>query len=159
MPPKREGRITLAHALTSTGGVRSEFTITRDGPEAFYLISSGAAERYDHDLLLKTMPTDGSVALENITMGHGVLVVAGPRSRDLLSTLTDADVSNEAFPWLTSQNIVVGVAPLRAMRLNFVGDLGWELHHPIAYQHHRRAGPRACQRRCRCPVGGDHVVA
>ena len=134
--PKRVGRITLAHALTAAGGVRSEFTITRDGPEAFYLISSGAAERYDHDLLLKTMPGDGSVTVENITMGHGVLVIAGPRSRDLLSKITDADLSNEAFPWLTSQNIVMGVAPLRAMRLNFVGDLGWELHHPIEYQHH-----------------------
>jgi dimethylglycine dehydrogenase len=134
--PKRAGRITLAHALTAAGGVRSEFTITRDGSEAFYLISSGAAERYDHDLLLKTMPSDGSVTLENITMGYGVLVIAGPRSRDLLSKITDADLSNEAFPWLTSQNIVVGVAPLRAMRLNFVGDLGWELHHPIQYQHH-----------------------
>jgi dimethylglycine dehydrogenase len=133
--PKRVGRITLAHALTAAGGVRSEFTITRDGPEAFYLISSGAAERYDYDLLLKTIPSDGSVTLENITMGHGVLVIAGPRSRDLLSKISDADLSNAAFPWLTSQNIVMGVAPLRAMRLNFVGELGWELHHPIAYQH------------------------
>ena len=82
------------------------------------------------------MPNDGSVKLENLTTSHGTLVVAGPNSRKVLQKLTKADLSNEAFPWLTAQNIYVGVAPLRAMRVNFVGELGWELHHPIEYQRH-----------------------
>ncbi|MEQ9349722.1 MAG: aminomethyltransferase family protein, partial [Alphaproteobacteria bacterium] len=123
------------HALTPSGGVRSEFTIMRDGPQAFYLVSSGAAERYDHDLLLKEMPDDGSVRVENITTSHGVLVVAGPKSRDILRQVTDADLSSNAFPWLSGQMIDVGMARLRAMRVNFVGELGWELHHPIEMQH------------------------
>ncbi len=134
--PQKVGRIQLCHALTPSGGVRSEFTVTRDGPESFYLISSGAAERYDHDYLQKNLPSDGSVSLSNVTTAHGVLVVVGPRARDVLAKLTDADLSNQAFPWLTCRHISVGLAPVRAMRVNFVGDLGWELHHPIEYQHH-----------------------
>ena len=134
--PQKVGRINLGHALTASGGVRSEFTIMRDGPARFYLISSGAAERFDHDFLLKTMPTDGSVTVDNVTGRHGVLVVAGPRARDVLSQITDANLSSNAFPWLSGQHITVGLAPVRAMRVNFVGDLGWELHHPIEYQNH-----------------------
>jgi dimethylglycine dehydrogenase len=134
--PKKAGRINLSHALTKNGGVRSEFTIMRDGPEAFYLISSGAAERFDNDFLTKHLPDDGSVRLDNVTTAHGVLVLAGPRARDVLAKLTDADLSNQAFPWLTGQHILVDLAPTRAMRINFVGELGWELHHPIEYQNH-----------------------
>ncbi len=134
--PRKIGRIHLAHALTPRGGVRSEFTIMRDGPEQFYLVSSGAAERFDNDYLVKQAPTDGSVRIDNVTGRHGVLVLVGPRARDVLVKLTDADLTNTAFPWLTGQHILVGLAPVRAMRVNFVGELGWELHHPIEYQHH-----------------------
>ncbi len=134
--PKKAGRIQLCHALTIRGGVRSEFTITRDSDDAFYLVSSGAAERYDWDYLFKRLPEDGSVRLENLTTSFGTLVVAGPRSREVLEKITDADLSNDRFPWLTSQHIYVGLAPVRAMRVNFVGELGWELHHPIEYQRH-----------------------
>jgi dimethylglycine dehydrogenase len=69
-------------------------------------------------------------------LDRGVLVVAGPRSRELLQKITDADLSNTAFPWLSAQEITVGLAPVRALRVNFVGELGWELHHPLAYQLH-----------------------
>jgi dimethylglycine dehydrogenase len=134
--PKRVGRVSLSHALTPSGGVRSEFTVTRLGLNQFYLVSSGAAERYDNDLLVKQLPDDGSVTLTNLTTSYGVLVLVGPRSRDILSKVTDADLSNEAFPWLTGQQIHVGVAPTLALRVNFVGELGWELHHPIEYQNH-----------------------
>ncbi|MEQ8967624.1 MAG: FAD-dependent oxidoreductase [Azospirillaceae bacterium] len=135
--PQRTGRINLAHALTKNGGVRSEFTIMRDGPEAFYLVSSGAAERYDHDFLLKRLPEDGSVRLENVTTAYGTFVLAGPDARHVLQQLTDQDLSNAAFPWLSGRSIRVGLASdVRAMRVNFVGELGWELHHPIEYQNH-----------------------
>ena len=96
-------------------------------------MSSGAAERYDHDFLLRHVAGDG-VAIENFTTAHGVLVLAGPRSRDILQAVTDADLSNGTFPWLTAQPISIGLAPATAMRVNFVGELGWELHHPIEYQ-------------------------
>jgi dimethylglycine dehydrogenase len=134
--PRKIGRINLCHALNANGGVSSEFTIMRDGPEAFYLVSAGAQERYDWDYLCKTAPADGSVRLDKITTQVGVLVVAGPKSRELMSRVTDADLSNEAFPWLTGKPADVGLAPCRVMRINFVGELGWEIHHPMEMQNH-----------------------
>ena len=90
----------------------------------------------DHDWIHKWMPKDGSVTYENLTNSMGVLVIAGPKSREILSKITKTDLSNENFPWLSSKKIDVGLAPTVAMRMNFVGELGWELHHPIEYQNH-----------------------
>ena len=132
--PKKVGRVNLSHALTPAGGVRSEFTIMRDAPDRFYLISSGAAERHDGDHLRRHLPDGDGVRIDNLTTSHGVLVLVGPRARDVLAQLTDADLSNAAFPWLSGQHIQIGMAPVRALRINFVGELGWELHHPIEYQ-------------------------
>ena len=134
--PKKIGRVNLCHALNKFGGVRSEFTVMRDGPEAFYLVSAGAQERFDWDYLCKMAPGDGSVRLDKITTQVGVLVVAGPKSRELLSRVTDADLSNQAFPWLTGKFADVGLAPCRLVRVNFVGELGWEIHHPLEMQNH-----------------------
>ena len=133
--PRSVGRINLGHMLAANGGVRSEFTIMRDGPDRFYMVSAGAAERHDYDYLVKALPETG-VRLDNVTTQVGVLVLAGPRSRDLLAKVTDADLSSEAFPWLTGRFINVGTAEARAMRVNFVGELGWELHHPIEMQNY-----------------------
>ncbi|MBZ8133953.1 FAD-dependent oxidoreductase [Afifella sp. IM 167] len=132
--PKKRGRIALCHLLTPTGGVRSEFTVYEWAKDRFYLVSAGAFERHDHDVLFKLCPLDGSVRLRPITTQYGVLVLAGPRSRELLQKLTDSDLSNEAFPWLSGQFVNVGIAQAHALRVNFVGELGWELHHPIEMQ-------------------------
>jgi dimethylglycine dehydrogenase len=135
--PAKAGRMALAHALTKRGGIRSEFTITKLGEERFYVVSAGAAERYDTDLLRKRLPADGEVALANITTSRGCFVVAGPRSRDVLTKLTDTPLDNAAFPWLTGRVAEVGLAPdVYLLRVNFVGSLGWELHFPIEYAHH-----------------------
>jgi dimethylglycine dehydrogenase len=132
----RPGRVQLSYLLTKRGGVRSEFTIFSMGPSAFYLVSAGALERHDHDYLEKLLPTDGSVKIARVTTQYGVLVLAGPRSRDLLQKLTDTDLSNAAFPWLTGKMMSVGAASCLAMRVNYVGELGWELHHPIEMQNY-----------------------
>jgi len=136
--PSKIGRIALCHALARRGGgIRSEFTITKIGPQKFYVVSAGAAERYDSDYLRKALPTDGSVELRNITTSRGCFVIAGPRSRELLSKLTDVPLDNASFPWLTGQTIEVGLAvDVHALRVNFVGSLGWELHFPIEFAHH-----------------------
>ena len=134
--PKKNGRVNLCHALNTKGGVHSEFTIAKESDESYYLVSAGAFQRLDHDWIRKWMPTDRSVFFEDLTNSIGVLVVAGPKARDLLSKISDADFSNKAFPWLSAQKIDVGLAPSIAMRMNFVGELGWELHHPIEYQNH-----------------------
>ncbi len=130
----REGRIGLCHALNSRGGVHSEFTIHREAPDRFYLVSAGAYQRLDHDWLLRRMPADGSVRFENLTPAMGVLVVAGPKSRELLSRVCDVDLSNASFRWLTGRDATVGLAPAKLLRLNFVGELGWEIHHGLEYQ-------------------------
>ncbi len=132
--PKKIGRIGLCHMLSQNGGVRSEFTIYKMGPQSYYLVSAGAFERHDHDYLMKLAPTDGSVRLQPVTTQHGVLVLAGPKARDVLQQLTDADLSNDAFPWLTGKPVNIGHAMAHALRVNFVGELGWELHHPIEMQ-------------------------
>ena len=132
--PKKTGRVTLTYLLTERGGVRAEFTLTRIGPERFYLISAAALETHDFDTLEKLLPADNSVRLDKVTTQRGVLVLAGPRSREVLAKVADIDVSNQAFPWLTARRLSVGPAGLIAMRVNFVGELGYELHHPIETQ-------------------------
>jgi dimethylglycine dehydrogenase len=135
--PTKIGRMALCHALTRRGGIRSEFTITKLAADEFYVVSAGAAERYDSDYLQKHLPADGSVQMSNVTMQRGCFVVAGPRSRDVLAKLVDAPLDNAAFPWLTGQVVEVGMATdVYLLRVNFVGSLGWELHFPIEYAHH-----------------------
>jgi dimethylglycine dehydrogenase len=134
--PTRIGRLALSHALTARGGIRSEFTITKIAEQHFYVVSAGAAERYDGDYLVKALPPDGSVGLRNITNTRGCLVVAGPESRAVLAQLTDTPLDNDAFPWLTAQTIEAALAvDVYALRVNFVGSLGWELHFPVEYAH------------------------
>ncbi|MEX0808611.1 MAG: FAD-dependent oxidoreductase [Dongiaceae bacterium] len=132
--PKKVGRTMLAHVLTPKGGVASEFTITRLAEDKFYVVSAANANRHDWDLLQRNAPRDGSVRLEDVTLKNGVLVVAGPRSRELMQKVTDTDMSHAAFPWLSGKPIEIGWSPALALRVNFVGELGWELHHPLVYQ-------------------------
>jgi dimethylglycine dehydrogenase len=132
--PTRTGRVTLTYLLTKRGGVRAEFTLTRIGPERFYLVSAAALETHDFDALEKLLPADNSVRIDKVTTQRGVLVLAGPRSREVLAKVADTDVSNAAFPWLTARRLSIKAAALIAMRVNFVGELGYELHHPIETQ-------------------------
>ena len=131
---KTIGRVSLCHALNSLGGVHSEFTITKESENSFYLVSAGAYQRLDHDWIKKNMPTDNSVIFEDLTNSKGALVLAGPKSRELMKLVSKDNFENENFPWLTSQIVNIGNYPVLAMRVNFVGELGWELHHPIEYQ-------------------------
>jgi glycine cleavage system aminomethyltransferase T len=139
------GRIAVTQLLNERGGIECDLTVTRRREDSFYVISAAATETHDHEHLRRRLPADGSVRLDNVTAATGVLTIAGPRSRELLAAITDADVSNEAFGFLTARRIHVGSAPVLAMRISYVGELGWELHTPIAYLQHldealRRAG-------------------
>jgi dimethylglycine dehydrogenase len=134
--PKGVGRIGLCHMLSLNGGVRAEFTIYKRAENSFYLVFAGASERHDWDYLTKLAPKDGSVTLQKITTQMGVLVLAGPKSRNVLQKLTDTDLSNHNFKWLSGKSINVGYAQAEALRVNFVGELGWELHHPIEMQNY-----------------------
>jgi dimethylglycine dehydrogenase len=132
--PTKQGRIALCHALSKRGGIRSEFTITRLADEHFYVVSAGAAERYDGDYLQRMLPGDRRFQLANVTTSRGCFVVAGPSARDVMAKLADAPLDNASFPWLSGQVIEAGLATdVYALRVNFVGELGWELHFPIEY--------------------------
>ncbi|MGI9405389.1 MAG: GcvT family protein [Hyphomicrobiaceae bacterium] len=125
-PPRRDGRIGLLHALTPAGGIASEFTVTRLNPDLYYLTSAAAAERRNLDLL--NARAAGDVRIRNVTDSFGILGLMGPRSRDVLHAVTDADPGNDVFPWLTAQEILAAGKPVRALRVSYVGELGWELH-------------------------------
>ncbi len=134
--PKAIGRVTLTYLLTRRGGVRAEFTLTKIGPQKFYLVSAGALESHDFDSLQKVAPTDGGVRIDKVTTQYGVLVLAGPRSRNVLAKVADIDVTNKGFPWLTARPMSISAAGLLALRVNFVGELGYEFHHPIEMQNY-----------------------
>ncbi len=129
--PASDGGIRLTHMLTDLGGIESEMTITRMGPGRFYLNSAIVAQQHDLDWLTQHVAPGEDVTITDITDEYAILGLAGPRSRDVLAALTHADLSNDAFPWLTGQEIEVAGVPVRALRLSYVGELGWELHHPI----------------------------
>ncbi len=127
----RIGRVTLAYALTPQGRILSEFTITRLAADRFLLLSAASARLHDRDLLWRHLPDDGSVRLEDASERGSTLVLAGPRARDVLATLTATPLGNDAFPWLAAREIAVAGVALLALRVNYVGELGWELHVPM----------------------------
>jgi len=129
----RVGRIGLVYALDEHGRLVSEFTVTRLGHDAFYLCSAASAAWHDEDLLRAALPADGSACLEDVSAQRGTLVLAGPRARDVLAAVTRADVSSAAFPWLSAREIEIGAARVLALRVNYVGELGWELHAPMEH--------------------------
>ena len=129
--PKTDGGIVLAHFLSAEGRIAGEATVTRLGQDRFYLLSGAGAEERDLDHLTQQVGDGEAVDIANVTDQRGVLVVAGPRARDLLAGLTDADLGNEAFRWLRGKEIEVAGVPLYALRVNYVGELGWELHCPM----------------------------
>ncbi len=124
--------MSLAYTLTERGTILSEFTITRTAPDRFYLLSAGSALWHDTDWLQAHLPADGSVTLEEVSGAGSSLVIAGPKSRELLAKLTDADLSNAAFPWPSAREITVAGRNVLALRVNYVGELGWELHVPMS---------------------------
>ncbi len=135
--PTKDGRIALAHLLTNKGGVRSEFTVTRLAEDYFYLIATPRGERHDFDVLQKLLPEDRSISLRNVTLERGCLTIVGPKARDVLQQIAEVDLSNESFPWLTAQSGAIGFASdVRMLRVNYEGELGWELYHPISQQLH-----------------------
>jgi dimethylglycine dehydrogenase len=134
--PATAGRIVLTQMCTPRGGVECDVTVTRLGRDRFYVVSAAATERHDHAWIARHLPDDGSVRLENVSSRYGVLTLAGPRSRDVLRALTSTDCSRKGFPFFRCRELQVGMTPVRALRVSYVGELGYELHHPIEYQRH-----------------------
>lgn len=131
--PQQDASVVLTHTLTQSGGVRSEFTVTRFSAHHYYLVSAASANRMDEDVLCQRA-CGFDVRVKNRTIDYGILTLAGPRSRQLLSTVSGEDLGNVAFPWLNARRITVGGIPVTALRISYVGELGYELHHDIRHQ-------------------------
>jgi dimethylglycine dehydrogenase len=117
------GRIGLTHALSPAGGTESEFTVTVLGEDHIYLTCAAAAEERDEDLL-RARAAGFDVSVTNVTEAWGVLGLMGPKSRAVLESLTSDDLGS----WLSAREITVAGIPVRALRVSYVGELGWELH-------------------------------
>jgi 4-methylaminobutanoate oxidase (formaldehyde-forming) len=113
------------------GGIECDVTVARLADDAYYIVTGTAYGTHDSDWIVRNTPAGADARLVDVTGMYAVLGVMGPRARDLLSELTDADLSNAAFPFGTFCEIGIGGALVRAMRVTFVGELGWELHVPV----------------------------
>lgn len=127
------GQIVYTQWLNHRGGIEADLTITRVGETQFLIVTAAATQTRDLAWLQRHIPDGARAVAVDVTSGYAVLGLMGPRSRDVLSRLTDADLSNEAFPFATSQLIDIGYARARASRITYVGELGWELYIPTEF--------------------------
>ncbi len=126
------GRIVYTQMLNRRGGIECDLTVTRLAADAYLVITIAAAATHDADWIRRGIG-DARVTLTDVTSAFTVLGVMGPRSREIMSRLTNADLSNATFPFGTTREIEVGYATVRATRITYVGELGWELHVPTEF--------------------------
>jgi dimethylglycine dehydrogenase len=132
--PTKDGRIALSPMLDKNGHFKSDMTVTRIGDGEYFCVTASIGKRHDHHWMMMNMPEDGSVCFQDITYQTGCLVLAGPKSREVLTKACYDDVSNDVFPFGTSREIFVGRVKCRVNRMNYVGELGYEIFHPIESQ-------------------------
>jgi dimethylglycine dehydrogenase len=132
----KEGRMTLAPMLKQDGKLIGDFTLANLGRGEWFIAGSGIAERYHMRWFERHLPADGSVRIESLGLKLTGLSLAGPKARDVLSTVTRADVSNTAFPFMAMRKIDIGMAPCLVGRVSYTGDLGYEIWMPPEYQRH-----------------------
>lgn len=128
------GKIIVTQMLNARGGIECDLTVTRVAENTFWVITAAWTTTHDFGWMEAHLPYDGSVTLRDMTSEYAVLSLMGPRARDVLARATDADLSNDAFRYMTAQEIHVGAAPVRAYRVSYVGELGWELYMRPEYQ-------------------------
>ena len=127
------GAITYTSMLNTRGGIECDFTVTRLADDRFRIVTGTAFGQHDLSWIRQHAPDDGSVVVEDVTSRYACLGLWGPRARDLLQPLTTADLSNDAFRYMRAQEIDVGPVPCLALRVTYVGELGWELYCPMEF--------------------------
>jgi len=127
------GRCALNYLCAPNGGIVTEMTVTALDKDRYWLLGAASGERHDEHWLRDHLSRGAGVRLENLTGRFGCLVLVGPRSRDLLMRVSSANLANAAFPWLTTRVIDVAYAKVQALRINYAGELGWELHVPMEH--------------------------
>ncbi len=127
------GKIVYTPVLNDRGGFESDITVTRFSEDAFFMVTAGATTIHDYDYFKNHIPENAKATITDVTHGYAMLAIMGPGARDLLAKLTDADLSNHAFPYGTAQEIDIAYARPWALRMSYVGELGWELYIPSMF--------------------------
>ena len=125
---KPVGSITYTSMLTPSGGIKCDLTITRLGEERFLVVTGGGMGLHDLHWIQSHLPDDRSVSVADVSSGRCCIGLWGPRARDLLSSVCEDDVSNDGFPYMTAKPITIGEVPALALRISYVGELGWEVY-------------------------------
>jgi dimethylglycine oxidase len=127
------GTIVYTAMLAPRGGIMCDLTVTRIDDDRFWVVTGGAVARHDIAWLAHNLPDDASVHLDERTSGVCCLGLWGPRARDVLAAVTEDDVSNEAFGYMAARDLHIGAVPVRALRISYVGELGWEIYAPTEF--------------------------
>jgi len=127
------GRVVYTQLLNPRGGIECDFTVTRLAEDRFRIVTGTAFGRHDAAWIRQNAPEDGSVEVADVTSAYACLGLWGPASREIVASLTTTDLSNQAFPYLRAQELAVGSVPCLAVRVTYVGELGWELYCPAEY--------------------------
>ena len=127
------GRVTYTAMLNSHGGIECDLTVTRLAEDEYYIVTGTGFATHDFNHIKRHIPEDARASLVDVTSAFGVLSLMGPEARHILEAVAEGDVGADAFPFLTAREIQIGGAPVRALRLTYVGELGWELHVPTEY--------------------------
>ena len=128
--PRKVGRLALTHFLTDLGGIESECVVVR-ADDRFYITSAIVAQQHDLDWMTDQIGLTENVKIEDFTDRVGMLAIAGPKSRNVLSKLVQIDLDNKSFPWLSGRGLTIDGISIYALRVSYVGELGWELYHPM----------------------------
>ena len=128
-----EGSLVYTQMLNSGGGIECDLTVARIAEDRFYIVTGTGFATHDFVHILRSLPSDADVELNDVTEDYSTLSLMGPQSRAILSAVSGADLSNETFPFGTWQEVEIAGAPVRALRITYVGELGWELHLPVAH--------------------------
>lgn len=132
--PTKDGRIALSPMLDHNGNFKSDMTITKISDNNYFCVTASLGKRHDQHWLMENLPEDGSVQMTCETYQTGCLVIAGPNARKVLEKSTASDVSNQAFPFGTCQEMYLGRVKCQVNRMTYVGELGYEIFHPIESQ-------------------------
>jgi sarcosine dehydrogenase len=130
---KPVGSLTYTQMLDDRGGIQTDLTVARVGVDEFSIVTGTGFATHDADWIRRSMPAGARAELVDVTSGWSVLSLMGPRARDILAAVTRDDVSNDAFPFGAVRTIGIAGCPVRALRITYVGELGWELHLPVEY--------------------------
>ena len=130
---KPVGTLTYTQMLNDHGGIECDLTVARVAEEEFYIVTGTGFATHDFDWISRNIPEGMNCQLFDITSANAVLSLMGPKARDILQSVTRADVSNTGFPFGTIKTVGIAGCPVQALRVTYVGELGWELHLPVEY--------------------------